>query len=84
MKRATITLPDDLEAEVERLLSRQEPKPSLTSLVQTALRRYLEEAEWSERRFSLPAEPLAVTPAAAGSGQEDSSERHDRALAERR
>jgi len=43
MRRATITLPDDLEAEVEEYLARQEAPPSLTSLVQAALRRFLGE-----------------------------------------
>ena len=84
MKRATITLPDELEAEVERFLAVQEPAPSFTSLVQTALRRYLDEAEWSRRRFSPAAEELSVTPAAKGSGHAASSERHDSVLAERR
>ena len=62
MKRATITLPDDLEAEVERFLAEQEPEPSLTALVQAALRRYLDDAEWTRRGFSPPSEPLAITP----------------------
>ena len=43
MRRATITLPDDLEAEVEAYLAKQEAPPSLTSLVQAALRRFLGE-----------------------------------------
>lgn len=43
MRRATITLPDDLEAEVEEYLADQEAPPSLTSLIQAALRRFLGE-----------------------------------------
>lgn len=82
MRRATITLPDDLEAEIERFLSEQDPQPSLTSLVQTAVRRYLDEAEWSKRRFRPPAEPLAITPASEGSEREQTSTEHDRVLAE--
>ena len=46
MRRATITLPDDLEAEVEAYLAEQEAPPSFTALVQAALRRFL-----GERRF---------------------------------
>lgn len=46
MRRATITLPDDLEAEVESYLAEHEAPPSLTALVQAALRRFL-----GERRF---------------------------------
>jgi hypothetical protein len=44
MRRATITLPDDLEAEIEAYLAKQEAPPSLTSLVQAALRRLLRES----------------------------------------
>ena len=82
MKRATITLPDDLEAEVDRFLKEQEPEPSLTALVQVALRRYLDDVEWSRRRFSPPGQPLSITPASKGSGIADVSEQHDLVLAE--
>ena len=41
MKRATITIPDDLEHELENFLARQETPPSLTNIMQTALRSYL-------------------------------------------
>jgi hypothetical protein len=43
MRRATITLPDDLEADLDDYLASRDAPPSLTSLVQAALRRYLEE-----------------------------------------
>lgn len=83
MRRATITIPDDLEAEVERFLAEQEPEPSFTALVQTALRRYFEEAEWTRRGFVPPSQPLSVT-SAPGSGTKETSEDHDRVLAEPR
>ena len=83
MRRATITLSDDLEADVDEFLSSQEPEPTLAALVQTALRRYLDEADWSKRGLILPAKPLAVTPVSPGSGRPDSSMNHDSALAER-
>ncbi len=41
MRRATITLTDDLEAEVEAHLSRLATPPSLNVLLQVALRQYL-------------------------------------------
>lgn len=41
MKRATITLSDELEAELEDYLAGQEVPPSFTSLVQAALRSFL-------------------------------------------
>lgn len=53
MRRATITLPDDLEAEVEAYLGAQAAPPSLTALVQAALRRFLGE----RRRFDGEAGP---------------------------
>jgi len=44
MRRATITLTDDLETDLEAYLATQDAPPSLTALIQAALRRYLEEA----------------------------------------
>ena len=82
MRRATITLPDALDARVAAFLEGQEPEPSLTALVQTALERYLDEIEWSRRGFKRPAGPLKITPAPKGSGQRDTSVDHDRVLAE--
>ena len=43
MRRATITLPDDLEAELDSFLEAHEAPPALTTVVQAALRRYLAE-----------------------------------------
>lgn len=41
MRRATITLPDRLDDEVERFRARQPARPSLTSVVEAALEDYL-------------------------------------------
>lgn len=41
MRRATITIPDDLEGELESYLERQEVRPSLASLAQTAIRQFV-------------------------------------------
>ncbi|HZD23118.1 MAG TPA: nucleotidyltransferase family protein [Acidimicrobiia bacterium] len=41
MRRATITLPDDLEEKVERFRLAQPARPSLTAVVQAALEAYL-------------------------------------------
>lgn len=54
MRRATITLPDDLETELESYLATQDAPPSLTALVQAALRRYLEEARPAGRAVDRP------------------------------
>ena len=41
MKRATMTFPDDLAEAVDNYRQAQEAPPSLTTVVQTALREYL-------------------------------------------
>jgi hypothetical protein len=78
MKRATITLNDELERAVDAYLRVQEARPSLTAVVQTALRQYL-----TERGYVRPSKRLRITRASRGSGRKDISERHDRYLTER-
>jgi hypothetical protein len=78
MKRATMTLPDDLAKAVEKYLASQEAPPSLTTMVQAALRQYL-----SERGFLRTRKTLEITPARYGSGRSDVSQQHDRYLARR-
>ncbi len=73
MKRATITLPDDIEHALEAYRNDQEVPLALTAVVQTALRDYL-----AERGYLPPAHPLKITPAERGSGQRDVSVSHDR------
>jgi len=77
MRRTTVTIPDDLEEELEDYLGRQEAPPSLTSLVQAALRRFFEQKRLGELEFRPPAGRLGVTPAAEGSGRDDVASRHD-------
>ncbi len=79
MKRATITLPDDLEAALEDYQRAQDVPPALTSVTQAALKEYLE-----RRGFLLdrPFRPFDVTPAGEDSGASDISENHDRYFAE--
>jgi Arc/MetJ-type ribon-helix-helix transcriptional regulator len=78
MKRATITLPDDLADAVDRYVHAQEARPALTAVVQAALRTYL-----TERGFLRAKHPLRIRPAAHGSGHRDVSEAHNRYLAAR-
>jgi predicted nucleotidyltransferase len=47
MRRATVTIPDDLARQVDAFSSRQPASPSLTTLVQAALRRFLAEPDGS-------------------------------------
>ena len=76
MKRATVTLPDDLAEAVDNYLHAQEAPPALTTVVQAALREYL-----SERGFLRKRKSLRIRPAKHGSGRSDISENHDLCLA---
>ena len=76
MKRATMTLPDDIAEAMENYLQAQEAPPTLTTVVQAALRQYL-----GERGFLRVRRTLDITPAPKGSGRRDVSQEHDRYLA---
>jgi hypothetical protein len=76
MKRATMTLPDDLAEAVETYQQAQDAPPTLTTVVQAALRQYL-----GERGFLRVRRVLEITPAKKGSGRHDISREHDRYLA---
>lgn len=87
MRRATVTIPDNLEAELDRYLESQRPTPSLTAILQTALERFLHEQRFQARGYMPPRGPLRVTPAPhrAEAGPDtatDVSIEHDRHLAE--
>lgn len=85
MKRATITIPDELEAKLDEYVRRQEVPPALTAVVQTALREFLEKRERFGGREVRPASgPLRITPVKEkdGSGESDVSVNHDKYLAE--
>lgn len=72
MRRATITLPDDLAKAVDEYVQAQEAPPALTAVAQAALRDYLR-----ERGFLREFRPLQITPAKKGSGHSDVSINHD-------
>jgi len=78
MKRSRITLPDDLTAGLQAYADRQEVEPTLTAVVQAALREYL-----GRRGIGSPPKTLRITPARKSSGKRDVSVRHDRYLAQR-
>jgi hypothetical protein len=71
MKRATVTLPDDLAEAVENYTRAQNVPPALTAVVQTALREYLR-----ERGFLRAYRPLKLKPL-GNSGRSDISVNHD-------
>jgi hypothetical protein len=77
MRRATVTIPDDLERELERYLRNRPAPPSLTTLMQAALRSFLREQRLAERSFEPAGGAFRVTPAAEGSGHDDVSVGHD-------
>jgi hypothetical protein len=70
-----MTLPDDLAEAVESYRHSQEAPPSLTAVVQTALREYLR-----ERGFLASRRPFRITPLGK-SGRSDISQEHDAYLA---
>ena len=71
MKRATVSLPDDLAEAVESYTRAQNVPPALTAVVQTALREYLR-----ERGFLRTYRPLKLGPL-GNSGRSDISVNHD-------
>jgi Arc/MetJ-type ribon-helix-helix transcriptional regulator len=71
MKRATMTLPDDLAQAVDQYVKAQDAPPSLTAVVQAALREYLR-----ERGYLRPYRPLKIRPKGR-SGRSDASINHD-------
>jgi hypothetical protein len=71
MKRATMTFPDDLAEAVDQYRHSQENPPALTTIVQSALREYLQ-----GRGFLRPYRPLRITPKGS-SGRSDVSRNHD-------
>ena len=78
MKRTTITIPDEIQRALTAYYQDQEIAPTLTAVVQEALRDYL-----AERGYLPPTRPLRISPAERGSGKGDVSTAHDRYLAER-
>lgn len=71
MKRATVTLTDDLAEAVESYTRAQNVPPALTAVVQTALREYLRERGFLRTYRPLKLEPLG------NSGRSDISVNHD-------
>jgi hypothetical protein len=70
-----MTLPDDLAEAVDSYRQAQEAPPSLTAIVQAALRDYLR-----ARGFLANRRPFRITPVGR-SGRSDISQEHDAYLA---
>jgi hypothetical protein len=71
MKRATMTFPDDLAEAVDSYVQSQEVRPALTTVVQEALREYLQ-----GRGYLRTYKPLKLRPL-GNSGRSDVSQNHD-------
>jgi len=71
MKRATMTFPDDLSEALENYVRAQETPPALTTVMQAALREYLQ-----ERGYLRSYRPLRLRPL-GNSGRTDVSINHD-------
>lgn len=82
MKRVTVTVPDDLERELEDYLKTRSAPPSLTAVVQVALREFLNAQRFHEREFRRGTGLLRLPQHDQGSGRSDLSENHDRYLAD--
>lgn len=82
MKRATITLPDDLEADLNRYLAEQDVPPNLTTLMQAALREYLRNRGLQRRGYRPPEGTFKIDPVDEkdARGEPDVSVNHDRYL----
>jgi len=78
MRRATVTIGDDVESSLDAYLRQQEVAPALTAVLQAALKEYL-----ARRGFTPGERRLRITPARRGSGTKDASVAHDRYLAGR-
>ncbi len=79
MKRATITLPEELEEALEAYRGAQDVPPALTAIIQAALKEYLERRGFLSDR---PFRPFGITPAEEDSGTSDASTNHDKYFAE--
>jgi hypothetical protein len=76
MNKPAIPLSDELVEGLDRLRGEQDTPQDLTTLVEAAVREYLE-----ERGISTAPRGLRITPAEIGSGLTDVSLDHDRYLA---
>lgn len=79
MKRITVTLPDDLERELDSYLAAQGAPPSLTTLTQTALRDYLLVSKLRQRGYRPAQKPFDMRPLVEHDerGEADVSVNHD-------
>lgn len=66
MRRASITIPDGLESALERYLRDLEVSPSLASVVQVALEKYLEERGYPVENGEILEDEQEIIPSEGG------------------
>jgi hypothetical protein len=76
MRRATVTINDELESPLDAYMRQQEVVPPLTAVVHAALTEYL-----AKRGFVSGRRKFRITPARKGSSASDVSIAHDRYVA---
>ena len=81
MRRATITIPDDLEKDLQAWLDTQPAPPSLAKVMQAALKSFLTEKKLEALEYRPARYAFWITPAEHGSGYSDVSINHDAHLA---
>ena len=82
MKRASISIPDDLNQQLQEYLNDFEAPPSLASVMQAALREYLQNHQLRLRSY-VEAETLAMIPILEGLAHDEPSDvsiNHDKYL----
>jgi hypothetical protein len=84
MKRVTVTVPDDLEDKLAAFMASRGTPPSVTTVMQTALREFLQNHQLRERGFRPARKPLVMTALDENDpkGEVDVSLEHDRYFAE--
>jgi hypothetical protein len=77
MKRATVTIPDDIAPALAAYVADQRPRPALTAVVHAALAAFLAERGYLAGTTGR----LKLTPARRGSGTHSTSVDHDAVFA---
>ncbi len=79
-KRFTVTVPADLEAELDLYLQGQNPEPTLTKVAESALRFFLHNQKWIERGFKPASKPFQITSVDSAETESNISINHDEYL----
>jgi hypothetical protein len=83
MRRVTVTIPDDLERELEAYLRRQDAPPSITTVMQVAMREFLASQKLRDRGYQIARKAFSLRPLEEKDdrGEPDVSIAHDKYFA---